>query len=63
MSQPTDPLAYSLSDAVQLTGLSLNTIRRLADDGALHTVKVGKRRLIPADELRRLVEQGTEGAA
>lgn len=47
-------LAYSLTEAELATGLSRSTLYRLMARGELGTVKRGKRRLIPTDELARL---------
>jgi excisionase family DNA binding protein len=40
------------------TGVSSLTLRRLADKGYLRTVTIGARRLIPAEEVERLVREG-----
>lgn len=48
--------AYSLNEAAQSLGLSRRTIYTLADRGKLSLIKVGKRRLVPATELERLVQ-------
>lgn len=47
--------AYTLREVAQSLGVSRSTLYTLADSGKLVTVKVGKRRLIPASELERLV--------
>ena len=51
----TAPLAYSLERAAALVDLSRRSLYRLIDSGELRTVKVGGRRLVPAQELARLV--------
>lgn len=48
-------VAYSLNEAAQSLGLSRRTLYELMDAGTLQTVKLGKRRLVPAQELARLV--------
>lgn len=50
--------AYSLDEAAQSLGLSRRTLYELMGAGTLHTVKLGKRRLVPAQELARLVAPG-----
>ena len=50
-------LAYSFSEAEVASGLSRSTLYRLIARGDLRSVKRGKRRLIPSDELRRLCGQ------
>jgi excisionase family DNA binding protein len=47
-------LTYSLVEAALVTGLSLSTINRRLASGEIKSVKVGRRRLVPTDELRRL---------
>jgi excisionase family DNA binding protein len=47
-------LSYSLTEAAAATGISLATLHRKIASGELKGVKVGRRRVIPADELRRL---------
>ena len=47
-------LAYSFCEAELATGLSRSTLYRLAARGELTTVKHGKRRLIPTEQLERL---------
>ena len=60
---PTVPRhSYSLDEAAQSLGLSRRTLYHLMDAGKLSTVKLGKRRLVPAQELERLIRP-TESAA
>lgn len=56
-------LAYSLSETELATGLSRSTLYRLMARGELGTVKRGKRRLIPTEELRRLCGANSVGAS
>jgi excisionase family DNA binding protein len=53
---PTLPprLTYSLVETALVTGLSLSTINRRLASGEIKSVKVGRRRLVPTKELRRL---------
>lgn len=52
---PVARLAYTLSEAAVVTGLSVSSLRRRAAEGALRLIRVGGRTLVPADSLRRLV--------
>lgn len=53
-------LAYSVAEASVVTGLSRSSLYILMSDKRLTYTQVGKRRLIPAEALRRLV--GSEAA-
>ncbi|AEG50766.1 DNA binding domain protein, excisionase family [Sphingobium chlorophenolicum L-1] len=48
-------LAFSLNEASEATGLSRSHLTRVIAAGELRSMKVGRRRLIPASEMRRLV--------
>lgn len=52
------PLAYSIKEAVVVTTLSRPRIYQLINEGKLETRKLGRRTIILADSLRRLVEEG-----
>jgi excisionase family DNA binding protein len=51
--------AYSLEEAARSISLSRRALYNLIEAGALRTVKLGRRRIVPRDELERLcaVEQ------
>jgi excisionase family DNA binding protein len=51
---PVQRLAYSMPEAEIATGLSRSTLYRLMARGELSTVRRGRRRLVPRDELERL---------
>jgi excisionase family DNA binding protein len=51
-------LAYSPSEMAVALGVSRNTIHNWITAGQLRTVKLGRRRLIPASEWDRLVAEG-----
>jgi len=51
-------LAYSKKEAAAATSLSLRGIDYLIERGQLKAVKVGRRVIIPAQELERLVFNG-----
>ncbi|GGJ05048.1 helix-turn-helix domain-containing protein [Neoroseomonas lacus] len=50
-----NPLAfsYTLTDAAEMSGLSIATLRRRQKDGALAFVNAGKRTLVNGDSLRK----------
>lgn len=54
---PQDRLAYSIAEASSLTGIGRTTLYRLMDRGELRSCKIGRRRLIPAQALLRMVTQ------
>jgi excisionase family DNA binding protein len=51
-----DPLSVTIRQACALTGLSHVTIYKLIGEGKLHSVKIGRRRLITYATLRGLLE-------
>ncbi|MCX8133897.1 MAG: helix-turn-helix domain-containing protein [Roseococcus sp.] len=56
------PLAHGLAEASHVSGLSASTLRRRAREGRLKLVRVGRRTLVDAQSLRRLLgaELGAE---
>ncbi|MBS7790085.1 helix-turn-helix domain-containing protein [Roseococcus sp. SDR] len=57
---PTNALAYSWAQGAHITGLSVSSLRRRANEGKLKVVRIAGRTLIPAADLKRLV--GAEAA-
>jgi excisionase family DNA binding protein len=53
-------LAYSLAESEALSGLSRSSLYRLIASGQLKTVHCGRRRLVPVDELTRLLDPERE---
>jgi excisionase family DNA binding protein len=53
-----DKLAFRIREGAAVVGLSRSTIYKLMAQGALHTVKVRGRRLIPRAELVALLHSG-----
>lgn len=51
-----DPLSYSIEGAAAALGISRRGIYRLIDSGKVRKVKAGRRSLIPAADLRAIVE-------
>lgn len=52
------PLAYDMATACRVSSLGASKLYELIAEGRLSTSKVGKRRLIHADSLRRLIAEG-----
>lgn len=48
----------SIRQAADTWGVSVHTARRLASAGLVHTVTVGRRRLIPETEIARIATTG-----
>ena len=51
-----ETLSYSIPGAVAASGLSRSTLYNLVNAGKLRIVRIGRRSVIPASDLRRLVE-------
>ena len=56
--QTAEKLGYSKKEAAQATSLSVRTIDYLLAKRTLHGVKVGKRVIVSARSLQKLVEKG-----
>ena len=50
------PLAYSIKETCRVTSLGRTRIYQLIASGQLEAIKVGKRMLIPAEALNKLLE-------
>jgi excisionase family DNA binding protein len=48
-------MAYSIAESEALIGLSRSSIYRMLEAGTLKAVKYGRRRLIPAREIDRIL--------
>jgi excisionase family DNA binding protein len=48
-------MAYSIKDAAVAVGISRSALYKVMANGDLSTIKIGSRRLIAAEELKRLV--------
>ena len=54
-----EPLAISINDTAKALGLGRTTIYAMIADGRLEAFKLGRRRLVKAESIRRLVgDQG-----
>lgn len=51
-----EPIAYSINDACRAVGIGRTYLYKMIGDGRLEVRKVGKRTLIPASSLRRLID-------
>lgn len=56
-AEPSARLLYSLDETAQLLSISVLKARRLAASGDLFTVHLGRRVLVPAEEVERYVEE------
>lgn len=52
------PLAYTIKEASRLSTIGRTRLYQLIAEGKLEAKKIGKRTVIPAVSLRRLIEQG-----
>lgn len=51
-----EPIVVSVTDAAKALNLGRTSIYELMKSGALESVKLGSRRLIKAESVRRLIE-------
>ena len=52
----TTPLLHSIQSSTQILGIGRSSLYGLISEGKLNTVKIGRRTLIPDQEIRRYVE-------
>ena len=57
----TAPLLHSIQDSTQLLGIGRSTLYGLIADGKICTVKIGRRTLIPDQEIKRYVKMLSGG--
>ena len=55
-----EPLAVDLKRDAEMTGVSIQTLRRYLCSGALEASRIGRRIVIPVSELQKLVQNGTK---
>ncbi len=55
-----EPLAVDLKRGAEMTGVSIQTLRRYLRSGALKASRIGRRIVIPVSELQKLVQTGTK---
>jgi excisionase family DNA binding protein len=47
-----EKIGYSIDEAVEASGIGRTTLYELMGSGEIESVKVGRRRIIPADSIR-----------
>lgn len=52
------PIAYDLDTAARISSLGKTRLYELIAQGRLVSTKIGKRRLVIADSLHRLIQEG-----
>ena len=52
-----DPLLVSVQQAARMLGIGRTSIYQLINSGELQTMKLGRRRLITIESLRRVTER------
>jgi excisionase family DNA binding protein len=57
-----EPKAFTVKESGRITGLGKTKLFALINDGTLKSVKIGRRRLIYADSVDRLLETGQDAA-
>ena len=55
-------LAYRIPEACAAVGLGRSKLYELINDGTIRTSLVGGRRVVPVQELERLIERGMQAA-
>lgn len=58
---PPRPYAYSTENAAKALDVSLRTIWNLIEAGKLPTFKIGRKRLIRAEDIEALIERAMKG--
>jgi excisionase family DNA binding protein len=56
MAEPVNPRLLSVNDAATSMGLSFSMMRVLVTSGEIESVKIGARRLIPAEAIDKYIE-------
>jgi excisionase family DNA binding protein len=54
--EPASPIAFSIAEACQATGLSRSTLHRAVKEKQLRTANIGRRRLVTHEELKRFLK-------
>jgi excisionase family DNA binding protein len=57
---PTQPRAHSFRDGQRILGISRSTFYRLEAANRIKLLRVGRRTLIPASEIERLLKEGVQ---
>ena len=54
--------AYGIREFAEMFGISIDAAKRLGKSGALRTIKLGGRRLVPVAEIERIERDGLQKA-
>ncbi len=57
---PAQPRAHSFRDAERILGISRSTFYRLEAAQKIKLLRIGRRTLIPASEIERLINEGVQ---
>jgi len=60
--KPILPMAFSVKETERITSLGHTTVSTLIKTGVLKSVKIGRKRLVFADSIDALLQNGTEAA-
>lgn len=52
------PLALRINDAARMLGVGRTHLYRLINEGRIDTLQLGRRRLVKAASLRKLIDEG-----
>jgi excisionase family DNA binding protein len=58
-----DKLLFTVTEVADALGVGRSKVYELMADGSLYSVKLGRARRVPADAVRRFVDELTEPAA
>lgn len=58
MNTSLEAIGYSINDAVAVSSIKRSMLYELIAAGKIETTKIGKRTIVKADSLRRLIEGG-----
>jgi len=57
---PAQPRAHSFREGQRILGISRSTFYRLEAAEKIKLLRIGRRTLIPADEIERLLKEGVQ---
>jgi len=53
------PKIYRVHEVAKLTGLSVSAVYKMIADGRIRAIHLGTRRVVTAEEMRRILTEGT----
>ena len=59
-TSPAQPRAHSFRDGQRIIGISRSTFYRLEAANKIKLLRIGRRTLIPASEIERLINEGVK---